>query len=174
MGTCENEGEARALGGTMWGRLCWVGLVVGGCGNWGATPPCSIDATMTGMVEADWSDEDKVKCTGFGPSIDNSVDLYFKKDFTSVRVRFDWIRKGDEGAHDDVHVSVEEKGEKWASYDPVVCVGDLTRHEKLGKSMDGGVWAVEGSVTCDRALEPFLSEGTVGLETVEFAGGYTD
>ena len=122
-----------------------------------------------------WDESTAVDCEGYGPTIDDSIDLYWNKDFDSVRVRLDYVVAGETGTFDDTFVAVESQGDEWGSYEGVSCVVTVDRNEAIHEDRQGTTtYAVEGSAECDAPLEPFQSAGTVELSTIEFSSGYTE
>jgi hypothetical protein len=137
--------------------------------------PCAATLSASGAATAAWDDGTELECEGFGPYIDDSVDMYFRNGFDALRVRADFVVPGDTGVMSDYFISFAHNDDEWGSFDDLPCTLRFDRDEDIGSAQLGfRRWAVEGSVSCDGPLTPFQSEGTVDIGTVVFAGSYDD
>lgn len=156
-----------------------VALLVhlGGCGLLGGgipkDAPCSAEMHTTGAVALDWGSDTEFECEGYGPWADDSIDLYIKNDFDSLRVRLDYVHTGDTGTFDDYFVAVAHQDDEWGSFDDLGCTVTLDRNEEIGRGKIGfKVWATAGTVSCEGPLTGFQSDGAVEIGEVRFEAWY--
>jgi hypothetical protein len=139
--------------------LVLIGLA--GCPKSGESR-CWIEIDVVGGLELSWDQDTALACDGFGPSTgDDSIDLYWEKDFDAVRVRADWAIAGETGDHEGF-VAIEHQDEKWGSYREVDCTVSLDRNEEMAGAGTVGskVFEVEITATCTGPLEGFAGGTT--------------
>ncbi len=152
-----------------------------GCTQAPSVSPCSVEVDVSGSASWTWAGADDLEeCDGFGPSIDDSVSLYWSASFDQLQVRIDFIEPGDTGTF-DAFVSLEHNDDQWASYSsaepPVACTATLDRHEDVGATISPTTrrYEVEGSADCDNPLTGATgTDGTVTVSHIDFVHSYDE